>query len=103
LDCGMVGRIDDDLRERIVEILLAAADRDAPRLAEVIAVITKAPPNLDRGGLSADLMEVFAQYGTQAVDRFDIGGALSSVTRIMHEYNLFMPECHSVSAHVVSG
>jgi len=25
----------------------------------VIAVITKAPPNLDRGGLSADLMEVF--------------------------------------------
>ncbi|MGD0769613.1 MAG: AarF/ABC1/UbiB kinase family protein [Tepidisphaeraceae bacterium] len=91
LDGGMVGRIDDDLRERIVEILLAAGDRDAPRLAEVIALIAKAPPNLDRGGLSADLMEVFAQYGSQAVDKFDIGGALTSVTRIMHEYNLFMP------------
>lgn len=67
LDGGMVGRIDDELRERIVEILLAAADHDAPRLAEVIAIITKAPANLDRGGLSADLMEVFAQYGAQAV------------------------------------
>ena len=74
-----------------MEILLAAGDRDAPRLAEVIAVICKAPPDLDRGGLNADLMEVFAQYGTQAVDKFDIGGALTSVTRIMHEYNLFMP------------
>jgi ubiquinone biosynthesis protein len=36
-------------------------------------------------------MEVFGQYGAQAVDEFDIGGALTSVTRIMHEYNLFMP------------
>ena len=91
LDGGMVGRIDDDLRERIVEMLLAAADRDAPRLAEVIAQVCKAPANLDRGGLSSDLMEVFGQYGTQAVDQLDVGGALGAVTRIMHEYNLFMP------------
>jgi ubiquinone biosynthesis protein len=91
LDGGMVGRIDDELRQRIVEVLLAAADRDAPRLAEVIAVVCKAPANLDRGGLSAELMEVFGQYGTQAVDQFDVAGALTAVTRIMHEYNLFMP------------
>jgi ubiquinone biosynthesis protein len=91
LDGGMVGRIDDELRERIVAILLAAADRDAPRLAEVIAVVCKAPPNLDRGGLSTDLTEVFGQYGTQAVNQFDVGGALTAVTRILHEYNLFMP------------
>jgi ubiquinone biosynthesis protein len=91
LDAGMVGRIDDELRQRIIEILLAAADRDAPRLADVIAELAKAPADLDRGGLSADLMEVFGQYGSQSVGQFDIGGALTSVTRIMHEYNLFMP------------
>ncbi len=91
LDVGMVGRIDDELRERIMEILLAAADRDAPRLAEVIAVVCKAPIDLDRGGFSADLMEVFAQYGAQAVGQLDVGGALTAVTRILHEYNLFMP------------
>jgi ubiquinone biosynthesis protein len=91
LDGGMVGRIDDDLRERIVELLLAAADRDSARLAELIAAICKAPAGLDRGGLSADLMEVFGHYGTQSVDQFEVGGALTAVTRIMHEYNLFMP------------
>jgi len=91
LDGGMVGRIDDELRERIAQILLAAADRDAPRLAELIAAVCKAPANLDRPGLSADLMEVFSQYGSQAVDQLEVGGALTSVTRIMHEYNLFMP------------
>jgi ubiquinone biosynthesis protein len=91
LDAGMVGRIDDELRERIVEIFLASADRDAPRLVDVIAVICKAPSNLDRGDLSADLTEVFDQYGTQAVGQFDVGGALAAVTRILHEYNLVMP------------
>jgi ubiquinone biosynthesis protein len=91
LDAGMVGRIDDELRERIVEIFLASADRDAPRLVDVIAVICKAPSNLDRGDLSADLTEVLDRYGTQAVGQFDVGGALTAVTRILHEYNLVMP------------
>jgi ubiquinone biosynthesis protein len=63
LDGGMVGRIDDDLRERIVETLLAAGDRDTVRLAEVIAITCKATSDLDRGSLSADLMEVFGQFG----------------------------------------
>jgi ubiquinone biosynthesis protein len=91
LDGGMVGRIDDELRQRIIEILFAAADRDAPRLAEVIAVTCKAPANLDRDGLSADLLEVFAQYGAEAVGQFDVGGALTAVVRLIHEYNLLMP------------
>jgi ubiquinone biosynthesis protein len=91
LDAGMIGRIDDELRERIVEILLAVADRDAPRLADLIAEVCKAPAKLDRGAFSADLMEVFSQYGTQAVDQLDVGGALVAVTRLMHEYNLIMP------------
>jgi ubiquinone biosynthesis protein len=91
LDAGMVGRIDDELRDRIVECVLAASDLDAPRLADIIAEICKAPANLDRGGLSADLMEVFDQFGTQAVGQFDVGGALNTVTRIMHERSLIMP------------
>ena len=91
LDCGMVGRIDEDLRDQIVQILLAVTDRDAPRLAELIANLCKAPANLDRGGLSVELMEIFDQYGTQAVGQFDIGGALTEVIRIIHENSLLMP------------
>jgi ubiquinone biosynthesis protein len=91
LDGGMVGRIDDELRERIIEVLLAAADRDSARLAEVIAITCKAPSDLDRGSLSSDLLEVFGQYGSQTMDQFDVGGALTAVTRIIHEYKLVMP------------
>ena len=91
LDAGMVGRIDETLREQIVEVLLAAGDRDAERLTNIIAEMCKAPANLDRAALSTDLEEVFTEYATQAVGQFDVGGALSAVTRLLHEYNVFMP------------
>lgn len=91
LDCGMVGRIDDELRERIVDIVMAAADRDATRLADIIADLCTAPPNLDRGALSAELMELCDEYGTQTVGQFDVGGALTALTRIVHDCNLVMP------------
>jgi ubiquinone biosynthesis protein len=91
LDGGMVGRIDDAFRERIIDILLAAADRDAPRLADLIATICHAPASLDRDGLSAELLEIFGQYGSQSVNQFDVAGALTAVTGLLHEYNLLMP------------
>jgi ubiquinone biosynthesis protein len=91
IDAGMVGRIDETLREQIVEVLLAAGDRDAPRLTNVITEMCKAPADLDRGALGNDLEEVFTEYAQQAVGQFDVGGALTAVTRLLHEYNVFMP------------
>jgi ubiquinone biosynthesis protein len=91
LDAGMVGRIDDDLRDQVIEMLLAAGDGDAERLTDVICTICKAPGDLDRGSLSADLSDMVADYGTQAVGRLEVGGALTTITRLMHEYNIFMP------------
>jgi ubiquinone biosynthesis protein len=91
LDAGMVGRVDDELRERVVEILLAASDHDANRLADLIMVMCKAPANVDRAAVSGDLMEVFDQYGAQAVDQFDLGGVLTEVTHLLHQYDSIMP------------
>ena len=91
LDCGMTGRMDGQLREQIAEMLLAAADRDAEQLTDVICRICSAPAGLDRAGLSSELMELFTQFGTVSIDQFDVSGALTSVTRIMHDYQLLMP------------
>ena len=36
LDCGMVGRVDEELREQIEDLLMAAIDRDSKRLQECV-------------------------------------------------------------------
>jgi ubiquinone biosynthesis protein len=91
LDAGMVGRLDEGLREKVVEMILAAGEQDAERLTDMICEICKAPATLDRAALSGDLADVFVEYATQSVGRFDVGGALTAITRLMHQYNVFMP------------
>jgi ubiquinone biosynthesis protein len=91
LDAGMVGRLDDELREQVVEMILAVWDNDAERIIDVLAQICEAPPDLDRGVLTADLAEAFSEYGTQALGRFDVVGALTTLTRLMYKHNLVMP------------
>jgi ubiquinone biosynthesis protein len=91
LDAGMVGRIDERLRKQIVEILMAAADRDSQRLTDAVLRVCGTPRNLDRARLGSDLAEFFEDFGTQEVGQFNVSGALGTVTNILHEHKLVLP------------
>ena len=91
LDAGMVGRIDDALRKQIVDILMSAGDRDAQRLTDAVLRLCGTPPDLDRASLSADLTELFEEYGTQTVGQFNVSGALTAINGILHDHKLFLP------------
>ncbi|HSU65724.1 MAG TPA: AarF/ABC1/UbiB kinase family protein, partial [Tepidisphaeraceae bacterium] len=91
LDAGMVGRIDEKFRRQIEDMLMAAGDLDAVRLTDAVVRVCGIPPQLDRDALSADLTELFQEYGTRSVGDFDVGGALTAVTDILHEHKLILP------------
>ena len=55
LDCGMVGRVDDDLRQQIEDLLLAAIDHDAGRLLDSVVRIGQVPADFDRDELKSEL------------------------------------------------
>ncbi len=91
LDFGMVGRIDDRLREAIQEMLLAVASRDASLLTTLIKRVGKTPPRLDESILSIDVADLVATYGSQPLESFDLSGALRDVTDIMHRHQISLP------------
>lgn len=91
LDFGMVGRIDERLRETIEEMLLAVAARDTSRLTTLIKRVGTAPPRLDDSILSIDVADLIATYGSQPLESFDLSGALNDVTDIMHRYQISLP------------
>ncbi len=91
LDFGMVGRIDDRLRETIEEMLLAVASRDAALLTTLIKRVGSTPPRMDESTLSIDVADLVANYGTQPLDSFDLSGALNDVTEIMHRHQISLP------------
>jgi len=91
LDCGMVGRIDESLRETIEEAMMAVADHDGIRLARLIMELCSAPADFDEGTFSNDVADYVAFYGSQSIDRFQLGGALNEMVRIISRYQLILP------------
>ncbi len=91
LDFGMVGRIDERLREDIEEMLLAIVNQDARMVVSIIKRIGSPPPGLDEGALSVDVADYVGHYATQSLDRFDLAGALNDMTQILHRHKISLP------------
>lgn len=91
LDCGMVGRLDDGLREEISALLAAVAEQDVEELVERVVRLGSPPPDLDRSALRADLAEFVAEYGTRPVKELDLGAALGEVIDVVARYQIVLP------------
>jgi ubiquinone biosynthesis protein len=91
LDYGMVGEIDEALREYIEELLLALANRDGAHLTSVVTRISAAPGDLDVAALNVDLTDFLAHYAGQPLNELDLGAALTEMTEIIRRYHLVLP------------
>jgi ubiquinone biosynthesis protein len=91
LDFGMVGRIDERLREQIEDMLQAIVQHDVPLLVRIVKRLGKAPPQLDEAGLANDLADYVGGYATQSLDQFPVGAALTDMIEIMRRYRIMLP------------
>ncbi|MCR9115404.1 MAG: AarF/ABC1/UbiB kinase family protein [bacterium] len=91
LDFGMVGRINERLREDIEEMLISIVNQDTPMLSSIIKRVGQMPPSLDEGVLANDLADFVGQYSGQSLERFDLAGALNDMTEIMRQHQITLP------------
>jgi ubiquinone biosynthesis protein len=91
LDCGMVGRIDEQLHENVGELLVALSNLDAEQMTAMILRLGKTPPDLDRVALSFDVADFLSYYATQSLDRFDLSGALNEMVETIRRYQIMLP------------
>jgi len=91
LDCGMVGRIDDNMRDAFTTMLLAAITRDTSQLTDQLLRLARVPADFDRDAFTSEIHDLLADYGTQSLNEFDVSGALNSLIDIVRRYHLFLP------------
>jgi ubiquinone biosynthesis protein len=91
LDFGMVGRVDEPLREAIEDLLLAIVNQDAALLTSLIMRIGSAPSDLNRSALQNDLADYVAIYGNQPLDRFVLADALEEMIDMIFRYRIALP------------
>lgn len=90
-DCGMVGRMDDRVRESVEEVLLCVASHDGPQLARVLMRMCSPPAGFDEAAFSSDLTDFISFYGSQPIERFQLGNALNEIARCISRYRLVLP------------
>jgi ubiquinone biosynthesis protein len=91
LDCGMVGRLDDNTRDAFTSMLLAALAKDSGQFTDRVTRLARVPPDLDRDAFEAEVHDFLADYGTQSLNQFDVSGALNGITEIIRRYHLLLP------------
>ena len=91
LDFGMIGRIDEKLRESIEEMLVAISSGDQSQLTRLIRRIGDAPPAIDDSVLSIDAAEFISTYGRQDLSSFDMSGAINDLSEMLHRHKIKLP------------
>ncbi len=101
LDFGMVGRIEESLREDFEEMLLAIVEQDAQRLAALVMRVGAVPSDLDETSLQLDLSDYVAHYAHQSVEHFELAAALTEMFDLMRRYEIVLPSAMALLLKVL--
>jgi len=87
LDCGMVGRVDEGLRDDLESLVAAIADGDVDALTTNLWVQTKGQPEQAKDELRNDIADLLAE-SKRPIGSMDIGIILDGVLAIFRKYRV---------------
>ncbi len=91
LDCGMVGRIDDELREDVEALLFGIVERDAAQVTDVVLRLGAAPPDCNRDLLRVELDDFLDDYIAHSLNDINVGAALTNLIEIIRRHHIVLP------------
>lgn len=91
LDFGMVGRLDDDTRRSLVELLLATVRQDPDAMMLAFQTLGILGPRGAPGSLRGDLRRFLDDYYGLSVDQFDLGSYLRDLLSVVRQNRLVLP------------
>lgn len=101
LDFGMVGRVNDELRHDLEDLLMAVVQRDARRMAHIFIRMGAAPPDLDRSLFRGDLQDLLGYYAEIPVGEIDLASAVREVLDVVRRHRLVLPPDLALLAKVI--
>lgn len=96
LDCGMVGRLEETMRQEVESLLLAIINKDAVELTDTVMRIGSVPVDLDRDALRADIDVFVVDYGSRSLRDFNLSAALRQMSDIIRRYHIILPSALSM-------
>jgi predicted unusual protein kinase regulating ubiquinone biosynthesis (AarF/ABC1/UbiB family) len=93
LDLGMVGTVGEDLREKMMLMLLALWQEDADFLAQVMLMLSQeeSRSGLDMPAFRSELAELIGKYRSLSLAELQLGPLLQELTEISVRHHIRLP------------
>ncbi|WP_307806922.1 AarF/ABC1/UbiB kinase family protein [Naasia sp. SYSU D00057] len=91
IDFGMVGELDDELRDRLARVLLALVQKDPRRLAGALLRLGTSRRSPDPTALAADLVPVIDLYRGRSLGEVQVGRLSFAVLSVLRRHRLRLP------------
>lgn len=88
IDFGMVGELDDRLREQLGTLLIALARKDPRQISTAVLALSSSRGTTDRAGLRAELEDLVASYAGRTVGDIAITALIEEVLGIVRHHHL---------------
>ena len=101
-DFGMVGAIDDQLRDRLMLLALAVSERDASRIVDEVALMGALPSGWDRHAMERDVSLLVSQYIGASLRDLPLSMVVTDMMDLIRRYGVQMPSELALLAKTVS-
>ena len=91
VDFGMVGTLDDALREQLSRLLIGFVRQDPDRLADALLALDSSAEPVERARLREDLAALLARYAGRSIGEISLRTALGDVLVIVRRHGLRLP------------
>ncbi len=91
IDFGMVGELDERLREQLGHVLIALAGRDYDRFTDVVLELGVARVAVSRAALRDDLVRLIAPYEGRPIGEIAFGRLIQDVFTVVRQHRLRLP------------
>jgi predicted unusual protein kinase regulating ubiquinone biosynthesis (AarF/ABC1/UbiB family) len=91
LDLGMTGRVNSNMQENLLRLLLAISEGNGDEAVKIVLRISETADDFDEAEFTRKATEFVSEQRNQTLNRQDVGKALMDVSRTAAETGLYVP------------
>jgi predicted unusual protein kinase regulating ubiquinone biosynthesis (AarF/ABC1/UbiB family) len=91
LDLGMTGRLNSNMQENLLRLLLAISEGNGDEAVKIVLRISETADDFDEAEFTKKATEFVSEQRNQTLNRQDVGKALMAVSRTAAQTGLYVP------------
>lgn len=91
LDFGMMGRLDQEMKDDLADLLIAVINQDVAQIAQMLAHLGTQPEDIDMRAFRNDISDILDRYYGVSLHQIEIGIVIREITEVALKHQVHIP------------